>query len=292
MIQTAGRSLSPLLLACVAATWFIWGSTYLAIRFAIGGLPPFLMMGTRFTVAGAMLLAYALLRGAPLPTALQWRNAAIVGILMLVFGMGFTAQAELTVGSGLVVAFIAVTPLLVVLFTLMFGIRPGRGEVAGIVIGLGGVLMLTQGAGFRASPAGLGWLALATLGWSSGSVLSQHRLPLATGATGFASEMLCGGVALILVSAATGERVAWPVPVGAWLAWAYLVIFGSLVAFNAYMLLLARASSGVATSYSYVNPIIALLLGIAFAGETVTSWEWLSAGVVLVGVVLVLFSRR
>jgi drug/metabolite transporter (DMT)-like permease len=292
MIQPAGRSLSPLLLACVAATWFIWGSTYLAIRFAIGGLPPFFMMGTRFTVAGAMLLAYTLVRGAPLPTALQWRNAVIVGTLMLVFGMGFTAQAELTVGSGLVVAFIAVTPLLVVLFTLLFGIRPGRGEVAGIVIGLGGVLMLTQGAGFRASPAGLGWLVLATLGWSSGSVLSQHRLPLATGATGFASEMLCGGVALILMSAATGEQVAWPVPSGAWLAWGYLVIFGSLVAFNAYMLLLARASSGVATSYSYVNPIIALFLGIAFAGETVTSWEWLSAGVVLVGVVLVLFSRR
>jgi drug/metabolite transporter (DMT)-like permease len=94
------------------------------------------------------------------------------------------------------------------------------------------------------------------------------------------------------VSAATGEQVAWPVPIGAWLAWGYLVIFGSLVAFNAYMLLLAHASSGVATSYSYVNPIIALFLGIAFADETVTSWEWLSAGVVLVGVVLVLFSRR
>jgi drug/metabolite transporter (DMT)-like permease len=285
------QSFSPLVLACIAATWFIWGSTYLAIKFALVGFPPFFMMGSRFLAAGAILLAFMLSRGATLPTWVQWRNAIVIGTLMLVFGMGFTAQAELTVGSGLVVAFIAVTPLLVVLMSLMFGIRPGRREVFGILVGLGGVLMLTQGAGFRASPAGLGSLVLATCGWSLGSVLSQRRLPLAPGAMGFASEMVCGGVALLLVSAVTGEQVSWSAPTSAWLAWGYLVVFGSLIAFNAYMLLLARSSSGVATSYSYVNPVIALGLGVAIGGEIVSSWEWLSAAVILVGVVLVLLSR-
>jgi drug/metabolite transporter (DMT)-like permease len=243
-------------------------------------------------LAGGILLVYTWSRGIPLPSRVQWRNAAVVGTLMLLFGMGGVAHAELSVGSGLVVAFIAITPLLVVLMTLPFGIRPGRGEIVGILVGLGGVLMLTQGAGFRASPTALGTLVLSTLGWSLGSVLSQRRFQLAPGAAGFASEMICGGVALLVLSLGVGEQISWSVPASAWLAWGYLVVFGSLIAFNAYMLLLGRASSGIATSYSYVNPVIALLLGVAVGGETVTSWEWLSTGVVLAGVVIVLSGRR
>jgi drug/metabolite transporter (DMT)-like permease len=289
---TVGRLPSPLVLACLAATWFVWGSTYLAIKFALVGLPPFLMMASRFGVAGGLLLAYTLARGAPWPTAVQWRNATIVGTLMLGCGMGGTAHAELTIGSGLVVAFVAVTPLLMVLASLPFGVRPAPGEVVGILVGLGGVLMLVQGAGFRASPTGLAWLIVASSGWTLGSVLSQRRLPLAAGASGFASEMLCGGAVLFVCAALGGERLPASVPTGAWLAWAYLVVFGSLIAFNAYMILLGRASAGLATSYTYVNPVIALLLGVALGGERVTTWEWLSAGVVLAGVVLLLFSRR
>ena len=291
--STALRRLpSPLVLACVAATWFIWGSTYLAIKFALTGGPPFLMMASRFVVAGALLLAYTRARAAPWPTLVQWRNAAIVGALMLGCGMGGTAYAELSIGSGIVVAFIAVTPLLMVLASLPFGVRPGRGEVIGILVGLSGVLMLVQGAGFKASPGGLGWMLLACSGWTVGSVLSQRVLRLAPGATGFASQMLCGGAALSLAALLAGEHVPAAVPAGAWLAWAYLVVFGSLIAFNAYMILLGRASAGIATSYTYVNPVIALLLGVALGGEHVTPWEWLSAGVVLAGVVLLLFSRR
>jgi drug/metabolite transporter (DMT)-like permease len=288
----SSRRLSPLVLACVAATWFVWGSTYLAIRFALAGLPPFLMMASRFVVAGGLLLAYVRARGAPWPSAREWRNAAIVGALMLGCGMGGTARAEVTVGSGLVVAFVAVTPLLMVLGSLPFGVRPSRGEIAGVLVGLGGVLMLVQGAGFRASTAGLGFMIVACLGWTSGSLLSQRRFPLASGATGFASEMLCGGAALLVAALLGGEHLPAVVPAGAWLAWGYLVVFGSLIAFNAYMLLLSRASPAVATSYTYVNPVIGLLLGVWLGGEHVTAWEWLSAGVVLAGVVLLLVSRR
>jgi len=287
-----GRLPPPLVLACLAATWFIWGSTYLAIKFALAGLPPFLMMASRFVVAGALLLAYTRWRGAPWPSGREWRNAAIVGTLMLGCGMGGTAQAELSIGSGIVVAFIAVTPLLMVVASLPFGVRPARGEVVGILVGLGGVLMLVQGAGFRASPGGLGWMLMACSGWTLGSVLSQRRLHLAPGAVGFASEMIGGGMVLLLAAALAGERLPAAVPAGAWLAWAYLVVFGSLIAFNAYMILLGRASTGIATSYTFVNPVIALLLGVAIGGEYVTAWEWLSAAVVLAGVVLLLLSRR
>jgi drug/metabolite transporter (DMT)-like permease len=290
--RPASAALSGTVVACLAATWLVWGSTYLAIKFALLGFPPFFQMGARFLVAGALLLAWMRLRGAPMPTAKEWRNALIVGALMLGGGMGGTAYSEQTVGSGLVVAFIAVVPMMIALVNLAFGIRPGRVELLGIGVGLAGVLMLTQGQGFQASPAGLAAIALACATWSVGSVLSQHRLPLARGATGFASEMLCGGAVLMAMSWLAGEHVHGAPPMQAVLAWVYLVVFGSLVAFNAYMVLLSRASAGLASSYTFVNPLIAMLLGVALAGEHVSPFEWAAVGVVLAGVVLLLLQKR
>jgi drug/metabolite transporter (DMT)-like permease len=211
---------------------------------------------------------------------------------MLGGGMGGTAVAETSVGSGLVVAFIAVSPMLMAALNLLWGLRPARLEAAGIAVGLIGVLLLTQGAGFQASPAGLAAIAIACTTWSLGSVLSQRKLPLAPGAMGFASEMLCGGALLMLLSAGTGEHMAWPPTPLAVGAWAYLVVFGSLVAFNAYMVLLARASAGLASSYTFVNPVIALLLGVGLGGERVSPTEWAAVGVILLGVVLLLAGRR
>ncbi len=290
--RPAGHSLTPLIVACLAATWLVWGSTYLAIKFALVSFPPFFQMGTRFLVAGALLLGWMRwVRGAPMPSRRQWLNAAVVGALMLGGGMGGTAYSEQTVDSGLVVAFIAVVPLMIALVNRWFGIKPGRFEAAGIAIGLLGVLLLSQGDGFRASPAGLAAIAIACLAWSVGSVLSQQRLPLAPGAMGFASEMLCGGVLLLMLSWLVGETPQWPPTALASAAWFYLVVFGSLIAFNAYMVLLARASAGLASSYTFVNPVIALLLGILIAGETVTAYEWGAVGVVLVGVVFLLLRR-
>jgi drug/metabolite transporter (DMT)-like permease len=284
--------LSPLLLACLAATWVIWGSTYLAIKFALVSFPPFYQMGSRFLVAGLLLTAWLRWRGRALPTLVEWRNAAIIGVLLLVSGMGFTAYAEKTVASGLVVAYIAIIPIIVTAMNLPFGIRPSRLELVGMLVGVAGVLMLVRGEAFGASPVGLAMLTIACLSWSFGSVLSQRRFPLAPGAMGFASEMLCGSVALLLVAAAVGERPEWPPqPLAAW-SWVYLIVFGSLLAFNAYMLLLSRVSAGLASSYTFVNPVIALALGIWLGGETVTGFEWAAAGVITVGVVLLLLGRQ
>jgi drug/metabolite transporter (DMT)-like permease len=286
------QGLSPLVIACLAATWLIWGSTYLAIKFALVSLPPFFQMGTRFLAAGALLAMWMRYRGTPWPDVRQWRHAAIVGALMLGGGMGFTAVAETTVASGLVVAFIAVGPMIIALFNLGFGVRPGRTEVAGMVVGLVGVILLVRGAGFAASPSGLAAQAFAITCWSLGSVLSLHRYPLAPGAMGFASEMLAGGALLMGMSLIAGETPSWPPTAGAAWAWIYLVTFGSLVAFNAYMLLLARASAAVASSYTFVNPVIAMVLGVTLGGEAITRGEWLATGVIVLGVILLMWGKR
>jgi drug/metabolite transporter (DMT)-like permease len=249
-------------------------------------------MGTRFVAAGALLLVWMRWRGTPMPTRTEWRNALICGTLMLGGGMGGTAVAETSVGSGVVVAFIAVLPLIIALVNLCYGVKPGRMESAGIAVGLVGVLMLTQGASFQASTHGLIAVTVACISWSIGSVLSQRTLPLAPGAMGFASEMLCGGVVLMLLAAMTGEAPVWPPQPVAVAAWFYLVVFGSLIAFNAYMVLLAQASAGLASSYAFVNPVIAMLLGVAIAGEAVTGFEWAAVAVVLAGVVLLVGSRK
>ena len=289
----AGRpGLPPLLWLCLAATWVVWGSTYLAIKYALISFPPFLQMGSRFLVAGVLLAAWMRWRGAPWPSLVQWRNAFIVGALMLGGGMGGTANAEVSIGSGLVVAFIAVIPLLIALLNLIWGVKPSRLEAAGIALGLVGVLMLTQGSGFRSSPEGLVAICIACVCWSLGSVLSQRSLPLASGAMGFASEMLCGGLVLMGLAAVSGETMSWPPQAEAVAAWVYLVLFGSLIAFNAYMVLLAQSSAAVASSYTFVNPVIAMLLGVAVLGEVVTGFEWLAAAIVLVGVVLLFMKPR
>ena len=290
--RAAPRSFSLLIVACLAATWLVWGSTYLVIRFALVGFAPYFLMATRFICAGALLMAWQLARGATMPNAIEWRNALLVGTLMLGGGMGGVAYAEQTIASGLVVSFIAVIPLLLVLINMCFGVHPRRMELLAVTVGLVGVLMLTQGSGIRSSPAGLLAITLGTTGWTLGSVLSQRGFRLAPGATGFASEMLCGGLALLVMSALRHESWHLPSDSSAWFSWAYLVVFGSLIAFNAYMLLLARTSASLAASYSLVNPVVALFLGVTLGGERVSSWEWLASGVVVIGVVLLLMGRR
>lgn len=290
--------LPPLVVACLLATWLIWGSTYLAIKFALVSFPPFVGMATRFLAAGLGLAAWMRwARRAPWPDARQWRHALVVGALMLGGGMGATAYAEQSIGSGLVVAFIAIAPAIMTLGQWLFWrVAPGRVESLGIAVGLAGVVLLTRGQGLQGSGAGLAAIVIACVAWCAGSLLSQRRLPLAPGAMGFASEMVCGGVVLLAMAALHGEwptlAARWPPEPLAVAAWAYLVVFGSLVAFNAYMLLLARTSAALASSYAFVNPVIALLLGVTLGAETVSGFEWTAAGVVLAGVVLVVAGRR
>ena len=258
---TSVSRLPPLIIACIAATWLIWGSTYLAIRFALRGFPPFVLMSTRFLCAGGPLFAWQLLRGVSAPTLREWRNAFVIGALMLGGGMGGVAYAEQTIGSGLVVAFIAVVPLLLVLVSLAYRVLPRRAEIVAVTVGLVGVVMLTRGQSFHGSPRGLLAMSIACLAWTLGSILSQRSLKLAPGAMGFASEMLCGGGILLFLSAVSDESWRLPAQVGSYLAWIYLVVLGTLVAFSAYMILLERVSTSLASSYTLVNPVVALALG-------------------------------
>jgi drug/metabolite transporter (DMT)-like permease len=288
---------TPLVIACLAATWLVWGSTYLAIKFALLSFPPFIQMGSRFLVAGVGLVLWMrFVRGVNWPNAMQWRNALFIGALMLGGGMGGTAYSEQTIGSGLVVAFIAISPALMAVGNLIWKIYPTRLEAMGIAIGVIGVLLLTQGSGFQSSTSGLIAVMVACTSWCVGSLLTQHRFPLADGAMGFASEMMCGGVVLIVIAAITGEYPTftslWPPQPIAITAWGYLVVFGSLIAFNAYMVLLTKTSAAISSSYCFVNPVIAMLLGVMFANEIVSRFEWFAVGITLFGVLLLLVGRR
>ena len=291
----ARASAAPFLIPALLACYLVWGSTYLAIRFALRGFPPFFQMGSRFLVAGVVLMAWVLWRNgrAAWPTARQWLHALVVGSLMLGGGMGLVTHAEMRISSGLVATFIAVTPLMVCGWGLLFGKRPSRLELLGMAVGLFGVVLLARGSSFAAEPLGIVYVAGATACWSLGSVLSTTRMPLAPGPAGFASEMLCGSVVLLALAWLTGEAApAWPPQAVPLLAGVSLVVFGSLIAFTAYMYLLAHASPALATSYAFVNPVIALLLGVALGGEYVTGGEWLATGVILLGVVLILLAKK
>jgi drug/metabolite transporter (DMT)-like permease len=286
MMKTPPRMLIAF---CLLATWIVWGSTYLAIKFALESIPPFLQMATRFLVAGGIVLAWSRLQRAPWPTRTEWRNAAILSVLMMVCGMGFTAYAEQTIASTLAVVFVASVPMLMILFGRLFGAKPEPMELAGMAVGFLGVILLVQGRGFGASPLGLAAMCVSVVGWSLGSVLSRHKLKLATGTMGYGSEMFCGGVVLCAVSLLSGERLHWPLLTSAVLAWGYLVVFGSLVAFNAYMFLLSHVRPGTASSYTLVCPVVGLTLGVMVAGEKLSAREWTASGVILLGVVLVLW---
>ena len=282
----------PRIAACLAATWFIWGSTYLAIKLALRSFPPFLQNGTRFLLAGSILLLWARWRGQAMPTLGQWRNALVVGSLMLAANVGGVAYAEQTLASGLVVAFIAIVPALITIASLPFGIRPTRKEVIGIALGFFGVLLLVRGAAFTSSPIGVVAIVTAALGWSTGSVLSQHVLRLAPASAGFASAMLCAGGVLTTLAVLTGETFTWPPQPLATVAWLYLSLFGSVIAYSAYMTLLANTRPALATSNSFVNPVIAMLLGVSIGGEIVTRQEWLAVGVIVLGVTVLVLGRR
>jgi drug/metabolite transporter (DMT)-like permease len=287
----------PLIVGCLAATWLIWGSTYLAIKWALVSLPPLFQMGTRFVAAGLLLGAWARWRGAPWPRPTQWLNASLLGALMLGGGYGATAVAEASVSSGLVVAFIAVVPALVALGQWPYGLRPTRSEAAGIVLGLLGVTLLTQGQGFAASWPGLLAISLACGTWTLGSVWALHGLPggraltLAPGPAGYASQMLAGGLLLLAASWWRGEQPTLPPDPRTLACWLYLVLAGSVVGFSAYMVLLQRCGAALASSYTFVNPVIGLVLGVVLGAEAVSALEWAATGVISLGVVLLLRGR-
>lgn len=285
------RTLPRMSLLALLTTYLVWGSTYLGIQIALASFPPFFLMASRFCVAGVLLFGWLKWRGVPNPSLREWRDAFIIGALMLGGGMGLTAVGEQTVSSGLTAVFIASAPLMLAVFAGLFGQWPTGREWVGIVIGFGGVALLAGGGDFYAHPAGVLAVLGAVASWTLGSVLAQKKMQLAPGAMGFASEMIMGGVALQLISWVRGETMSVPTA-PAMIAWAYLVVAGSLAAFSAYMYLLSRVSNALASSYAYVNPVIAVALGSVFAGETIGSREILAMLVILGSVIMLTTSKK
>jgi drug/metabolite transporter (DMT)-like permease len=283
----AARRFPLLLIGAFFALYVIWGSTYLAIRIGIETWPPLLMAGVRFSIAGCLLYAFMRWRGVPSPTWQQWRAAAMIGFLLLVCGNGGVSLAEHAgVASGVAALSVAVVPLFTLIFGLFWGHRNTGLEWAGILLGLVGMVMLNLGSNLQASPYGAALVIFAAATWAFGSVWSRY-LPLPAGPMASAAEMIVAGVMLLAFSFFSGEHMDHAPGVAGWLVMAYLVVFGSIVAFSSYMYLLKNVRPAAATSYAYVNPVVAVLLGIGFAGEHIGMAEGIAMMVIISAVVLI-----
>jgi drug/metabolite transporter (DMT)-like permease len=282
-------------LAAFIAVYLVWGSTYLAIRYAVETIPPFLMGGARFVVSGLLLYVWARSRGAPKPTAAQWRDATIAGFLMLCLGNGAVGWAEQHVPSGLAALLVAVVPLWIVLVDWVrpHGVRARPIVLLGVVVGfLGLIILVGRGAsgGMAVDKTAAVVLVLASLAWACGSVFNRHGDRPESSAMSTGIQMLGGGTGLVLVAIVGGElgklHLA-DVSRASWLGWVYLVTFGSLVGFTAYIYLLRAVTPAKASTYAYVNPLVAVFLGWAIAGEAVTGRTLGAAAVILAGVAMI-----
>jgi drug/metabolite transporter (DMT)-like permease len=285
------------LIAALAAVYVIWGSTYLAIRFAVETLPPFLMAGIRFLVSGGVLYAWARFRGAAKPDWLHWRSAFIIGTLLLLGGNGGVVWAEQFVPSGLAALLITSEPFWVVLLVWLMpgGHRPTGGVILGLLLGLFGITLLVgpgsllDGRGVHLGGASI--LFLASLSWAAGSLYSSKaRLPgsavLSTG-----MQMLAGGIVLTIFGILMGDwnRLVWQdVSSRSMFSLAYLTLFGSIVGFSSYFWLLRNTTLTRASTYAFVNPVVAVILGWAFAGEAITPRTLAATAIIVVAVMLVI----
>lgn len=276
------------------AVYVCWGMTYLAMRVAVVSIPPHLLSGTRFVLAGAILYLWSRGRGDAAPSPEHWRSATVIGAFLLLGGNASVAWAEQKVPSGLAAVLIAVAPIWMVgMEWARGGARPSRQVIAGLLLGLAGLILLVSSRddpGTRVDPAGAVILVLASASWAWGSVWSKTApLPkspfLATG-----MEMIAGGILLLVTAAVAGQFGRFDpgrVSLEAALSWGYLVVFGSLVGFTAYIWLLGVTSIAKAGTYAYVNPVVAVFLGWAVLSEPVTARMLLAALVILLGVGLV-----
>ncbi len=269
--------------ACLAAVYIVWGTTYLAIRIGLQELRPFFMLGTRLVVAGGGFLLVLMALGATLPTRRQWLNATFLGVLMLVIGIGCVSVAEQWVSSGAAVALISINPLCTAIWSAIFGRKPRPLEWVAIFIGAVGTIVMVMGNDFQASLLGTGIILAGVACWTAGTSVAG-KLDMPHGGMGFAAEMLTAGIVALLVSAAFGERWNLPHTLRVWGAWAYLVVFGSLIAFSAYRYLVDRVSPTLATTYAYVNPPVALFVGWWLGSESFSRNTFIGLPIVLVAV--------
>ena len=287
--------------SAMIAVYIVWGSTYLAIRFAVQTMPPFLMAATRFLVAGGLLFIVRRMSGDPIPRKFEARSAAIVGLFLLLGGNGAVVWAEQTVPSGLAALMVSSSPLWMLLLEAVLpeGNRPSLRALAGILLGFGGVVLLLwpdkSGGLLAVDPWGAGALIFAALAWSFGSIISRYlRLPPSP-MMGTAVEMLAGGAALLLLGAVTGEfgRVQFAsISTASLLGLGYLIVFGALVGFTAYTWLLRVAPTSLVSTYAYVNPLVALVVGTAIGKEAFSARTLVAAAIIIGSVALITAARQ
>ena len=276
---------SQILLA-FAAVYVIWGSTYLAIRFAIETLPPFLMVGSRFLAAGLAMYVWLRARGAEAPQAVHWKSATIKGLLMPVLGTGVVVWAEEKVPSGIASLLVAIEPLWIVLLLWWRpgGTRPNRWVIGGVVLGLAGLYLLVDPGGGRQQGNLLieGILLLAALSWAIGSLYSKRAPEPNTKSLGTGMEMIAAGVILIAGGLITGEANHFSIAAISAKSW-----FGSIVAYTAYLWLLSTVSPTLVSTYAFVNPVVAVFLGWAFAHEPLNARMIVAAAIIVSAVALI-----
>ena len=287
------------ILAAFAAIYVIWGSTYLFIRFGVETIPPFVMAGTRHLIAGSLLFAWVRWRTGERPRAAQWLPAALVGALLLVGGNGGVTWAEQRVPSGLAALLVATMPLWLVLLDWLRpgGERPHLGSALGLLLGFGGVALLVGPSrlnGAHVDPLGAAVLVLAALSWAAGSLISRHGKLGTSPLLAAAMQSLTGGALLFILGGVSGEWTRFSlaqVSLRSALSLGYLVLFGSLLGFTAYIWLLRVTVPSRVSTYAYVNPVVAVLLGWAFAGEAVTG-RMVGATVLIVAAVALVITQQ
>lgn len=284
----------------LAAIYLIWGSTYLAIRIAIDTLPPFMMAGTRFLVAGGILYAWSRFRARGRGTAGQWLTAAISGGLMLGGGNGSVVWAEQFAPTGLVAVLIATVPIWIVIFDWASGRggAPSLGTMVGVLWGFLGVVVLISGSelGGGAVDDRLGGLVVlgGAAAWALGSLVARYGARPRSLVQGAAMQMLAGGCVLFVFATVNGEPGSWDatgMSIASVAAFWYLVVFGSWVGFSSYVWLLRNTSPALASTYAFVNPVVALLLGWSLAGEPLEPRTFLASFIILSSVVLITTQR-
>ncbi len=278
------------------AVYIIWGSTYLGIRFAVETIPPFLQAGVRFLISGIILLTWRWQAGDARPTRLHWISAGVVGTLLLLGGNGLISYAEQTVPSGIAALLVATIPMFMVLVEALRpgGIRPGLTQILGLLLGFGGIALLAgpeelSVGGAQFDIFGVLLCLSAAFLWSLGSIYSRNADTPHSTFMFTAMQMLAGSVGLMLVSAALGEFGQFDltsVSARSWGGLVYLITFGSLGGFVAYGYLLKNAPISLVSTYAYVNPIVAVLLGNLLAQEPLNGRILLAAGIIVGSVVL------
>jgi drug/metabolite transporter (DMT)-like permease len=278
-------------LAALLAVYLVWGSTYYAIKLALPDYPPFLLTGSRMLIAGALMLGYLWLKKTPLPKRGQWKSLIILATVMTVLCNAFVNVAEQTVSSGVVAIGVAAMPLWAGLFAAMRGYHPNRLEWAGIVLGFLGVIWLNLGSELRVSTIGLLCVLAAPLGWAWGSMWSKGRdLPDSLALSAW--QMAIGSIISLAIGFSIGERFTHVPGVQATMAMLYLALFGSVLAYSAFVWLVKHVRPALATSYAYVNPPIALLLGVLLLDEPLNSHTVVAMLLILTSIGMVTVGKR